>query len=414
MRGNAGGAGVYRIHAAAALVVAFTPASPCAAVSTVTLTLAPERLGLNAASPYYSTLENTPRSALRSDLEVRWREAGVNGQFTVRRSDRSGESPTTRGILNQLYLDGDLAPGLGYTVGKKVLSSGVGLGFRPLDLIQRENRRAVSPPPPEGVPLLAVQYLNASDAYGVAWSNPGWGAAANDRDDPALSATAYGLRGTWEWHGALRASRRHKLEAGLGWAWTPNEEWAFHAAALYQRRGMTLLNRLAEENGVPFAASDPLAETSRAHVLKAVAGTQWASPAGWGVLLEAWYDGEAMQHDEWRRLGALTARQRALPGIPQAWIDGNLAWSSRLFERPNLLRENLLLRVSYETENWKAHLERLTTPRDGGTVTSFEATRQGDRQRLTAGLRSLSGAADSAYAHSPQSTVAFVEWRYAL
>lgn len=381
----------------------------------VNLTLAPEWHGLNAASPYATALAAPPRSALRTDLEVRGQEGGLNGQFTVRRSDRAGESPSARGILNQLYLDGDLAPGVGYTVGKKVLSSGVGQGFRPLDLIQRENRRAVSPPPLEGVPLLAVQYLDASDAYSVVWSNPGWGGAAVDRDDPALNATAYGLRGAWEWHGALRASRRHKLEAGLGWAWTPNEEWSFHAAALYQRRGITLLNRLAEENGAPFAASDPLAETAREHVLKAVAGAQWASPTGWGVLLEAWYDGEAYTREQWRSLDRLAASQRAQAGnVPQTWLDGNLAWSSQAFERPNLLRENVLLRLSYDEENWKTYAEALTTPRDGGRVTSLGVILQGDRLRWTFGLRHLGGDADSAYARSPQGRIAFIEWRYAL
>lgn len=414
MRCNAWRAGVYRVHTVAALAVVFATALPCAAESTITLTLAPERHGLNAASPYCSALESAPRSTLRSDLEVRWREAGVNGQFTVRRSDRSGESPASRGILNQFYVDGDLAPGTGWTVGKKVLSWGVGQAFRPLDLIQRENRRTVNPPPLEGVPLLAVQRFDATDSLTLAWSHPGWGATVSDRDDPSLAAYAYGLRGAWEWHAAARASRRHKIEAGLGWNWTASEESVFHVAALVQQRGLTLLNRLAEGGGALLATTDPLAETARDPVVKAVAGAQWTSAAGWGVLFEAWYDGEAMNREEWRRLDALTARQRALPGIPQAWIDGNLAWSSRLFERPNLLRENLLLRLSYDAQNWKVYLERLATPRDGGAVTTLEASRQGNRQRITAGLRRLGGAADSAYTHAPQHSMAFVELRYAL
>lgn len=352
---------------------------------------------------------------MRTDLELRYRDGGLNAQGTLCGSVREGESAQTKGILNQLYFDGESGAGSGYTVGKKVLSWGVGQGFRPLDLIQREDRRRLNPPPLEGVPLLAWQRYDAADSLTLAWSNPGYGAAAVDRDDPGIAAYWYRLAERDDLHAVARISRRHKLEAGAGWARAVGEEWTFHAAALYQRRGVTLLNALAESGATPIAAADPMQETARGDAVKAVAGMQWTGRAGFGVLLEAWYDGEAWTRDQWRRLDALAAVQHGLAGVvPQSWVDGNLAWSSRAFERPNLLRESLLLRLSYDEENWKTHLEWLSTPRDGGLVSSAAATWQGDRQRVSFGLRHLGGAADSAYAHSPQARMAFVEWRYAL
>lgn len=377
-----------------------------------TLTLAPEWRGANAASPYPVAI---PPRATRSDLELRWRDDGLNGQFTLRHLARDGAGGEAKGILNQLYVDGEFAPGAAYTVGKKVLAWGVGQGFRPLDLIQREDRRQLNPPPLEGVPLLAWQRYDANTSLTLAWSHPGYGAADNDRDDPGLAAYGYALRDGADYHAVARFSRRHRVEAGIGWARAVGEEWAFHAAALYQRRALTPLNRLADAGIAPLAAADPMAEAARHDAFKAVAGAQWTGQSGFGVLLEAWYDGEAYRREQWRALDRLAAAQRGLAGaVPQAWIDGNLAWSSRAFERPNLLRENLLLRLSYDADEWKSSLECLTTPRDGGRVVSAATTWQGNRQRVVLGLRHLGGGAASAYAQAPQERMGFVEWRYAL
>ncbi|MBS4099398.1 MAG: hypothetical protein KGZ83_21510 [Sulfuricella sp.] len=382
-----------------------------------TLALAPEWRGAATGSAYYVAppLVAPQHRALRSDLELRYRDGGLDAQATLRNAAREGAIPQQRGILNQLYYDGEIAPGSGYTVGKKVLAWGVGFGFRPLDVVQHENRRLLNPPPQEGVPLLAWQRYSGATSLTVVWRNPGYGAADNDRDDPGIAANGYALLGGNDFHGVARASRRHRLEAGLGFARAVGEEWSLYAAALYQQRGWRTLDALAENPGALLAATDPLRESNAGPGFKGVAGAQWTGASGFGVLLEGWYDHEAWTRADWQRLDTLTASRRALAGkMPAEWINANLAWSSRAFTLPNLLRENLLLRISYDAENWKTYLEWLSTPRDGGLVTSIGAAWQGASQRVGFGLRRLGGAADSAYAHSPQSSMAFVEWRYAL
>ncbi|MFA7241232.1 MAG: hypothetical protein WC091_14065 [Sulfuricellaceae bacterium] len=380
------------------------------------LTLTPEWRDADAGSPYYVAppLVASQRQ-MRNDLALRYRDGGLNAQGTLRNQASEGESAQTKGILNQLYFDGETNAGGGYTLGKKVLSWGVGQAFRPLDLIQREDRRQLNPQPLEGTPLLAWQRYDAERSCTLAWSNPNHATGNNDRDDPALAAYWYRLRGADDYHAVARLSRRHRLEAGGGWGGALGEEWSFHAAALYQRRTLTTLNALAENHGALLAVTDPMQETARVGGVKAVAGMQWTGVAGFGVLLEAWYDGEAWTRDEWRRLNALTASQHALAGVaPLPAIAGNIAWSSRVFERPNLLRENLMVRFSYDEDNWKTALEWLTTPRDGGQVIGASAIWQGDRQRVAFGLRHLGGRDGSAYADSPQTRMAYVEWRYAL
>lgn len=381
------------------------------------LSIAPEWRADNRDSAYFVAPPVVPaqNKSARQDLGLRWRDGGFNAQGTLRVLAREGQTPEHHGIVNQFYYDGDLGNGNGYTLGKKVMSWGVGFGFRPLDVIQREDRRSLNPPPLTGVPLAAWEHFSADAAYTLAWTNPGYRHEATDFRDQALAARYYRLVDGNDLHAVARLSGRHALEAGAGITHTSGEEWAFHAAGLYQRRYGKSLNTLAENGGGTLATANPMQEVTRRNGLKAVAGSQWTGTAGFGVLVEAWYDAEAYTRDEWRRLDTLTARQRALAGFaPASAISGNVAWSSRAFERPNLLRENLLLRLTHDDERWKPALELLVTPRDGGRAVTTSLEYQGDRQRISFGLRFLGGAADSAYAQAPAKRMAYFEWRLAL
>lgn len=383
-----------------------------------TLIVAPESGSGNGASPYYVGPPSVPERRSRQDLELRLREGGINAQGTVRWQTTQGRQPEGHGILNQGYYDGELGPGLGWTVGRKVMSWGVGFGFRPLDVVQRENRRGINPPALTGIPVLALERFGADDAWSLVWTRPGAGgegATGKDSDDTSMALHWYRLAGGDDLHGVARLSRRRGLEAGLGAARVVGEAWAFHGAALYQRRNWTLRNPLAEQGGL-FAAADPMTQTAGRNGVKAVAGAQWTGEAGWSVLAEAWYDADAYTRADWRRLDELTARQRAAAAFaPADAVLGNAGWSSQAYLSPNLLRENLLLRLAWDDrDGFKPYAECLATPRDRGRVVTIGASVEGNRQRLTIGLRALGGAAGSAYARAPQKRLAWLEWRWAM
>jgi hypothetical protein len=112
--------------------------------------------------------------------------------------------------------------------------------------------------------------------------------------------------------------------------------------------------------------------------IKAVAGVQWTGESGWSVLAEAWDDPDAP-------LVRLTPR------------------------------ENLLLRLAWDDrDGFKPYAELLVTPRDGGRVTSIGASWEGNRNRLSLGLRHYGGSDGSAYALAPIRRVIWAEWRLAL
>jgi hypothetical protein len=387
-----------------------------AAEINASLIVAPEVDTPNRASPYFVGPPLVPARTSRQDLELRLREGGFNAQETLRWQTTQGAKPEQHGVANQFYYDGELANGMGWTAGKKLMSWGVGFGFKPLDVVQRENRRSINPPALVGTPLLAVERFTADEAWTLAWTRPGEGSGSDDSRDSSLALHWYRLSGSGDdWHAVARLSHLRGVEAGLGATRVVGEEWSFHGAALYERRYRQLTNPLADNGGL-FAAADPTTETVGRNGLKAVAGAQWTSESGWSALAEAWYDADAYSRAQWQRLDALTARQLALAGIvPATVVAGNVAWSSQAYLAPNLLRENLLARVSWDDrDGFKPYAELLTTPRDGGRVLTVGASVEGNRSRTSFGLRQAGGAADSAYAQAPVKRAVWVEWRLAL
>ncbi|MDP2811262.1 MAG: hypothetical protein Q8O34_14050 [Rhodocyclaceae bacterium] len=379
------------------------------------VTVAPGVDSANGASPYHVGAPVVPSRRSRQDLELRLAEGGFNAQGTLRWQAAEGRTPERHGVANQFYYDSEFAPGWGWTAGKKVMSWGVGFGFRPLDLVQRENRRGVNLPALVGTPLVAVERFTATDAWTLAWARPADGLANEDHRETSLALRWYRLAGGDDLHAVARVSQRRGLEAGAGATRVVGDEWSFHGAALYQGRYRKLMNPLADNGGL-FATADPMAAREFRDGIKAVAGAQWTGESAIGLLAEAWYDADAYSRSEWRRLDALTARQRALAGIaPSPAILGNAGWSSQAYLAPNLLRENILLRASWDDrDGFKPYVEWLTTPRDRGQALTVGASFEGNRQRLSLGLRQFGGAADSAYAQAPFRRMAWVEWRLAI
>ena len=401
------------IHDLIAGGLAAALALPAAAAEfNVSLDAVPLWQDWNRASPYAVPLVTVGGRSLRTDLDLRWREGGWNAHGSLRNTAAQGLAPEQQGVLQEAYYDGDPGSGQAYTVGKKVMSWGVGFGFRPLDVVQREDRRAVAPPPLEGQPLLAWEHFGAEQAWTLAWVRPGAGGGPSDYRASSLAAHWYGLLQGQDWHGVARLSERHGLELGGGSAWTRGDEWAFHGAALYETRYRKQVNGLLDGGGL-LALGDPMQEVQGGSAWRAVAGAQWTGASGWSVLGEAWYDGEAWRRADWQGLDALTLSQRALAGtVPQFAIDGNIAGSAQAYATPNLLRQNLLLRLAWEEERrWNAWVECLLTPEDGGRVLTTGVTWTGDRQSLQAGLRFLGGRSDSAYAQAPVGRLAWLEWK---
>ena len=374
----------------------------------------------NPASPY-ALGPARPADSVRRSLDLRWQGGGGNTDASWRSTLFGGAAKADTTRLNQLYFDSEIENGQGWTLGKKVISWGMGQGFRPLDVVQRENRRQIEAPPLEGKPLVAWQHFlpggtltvlgQLADAPRPADSLP--------TAKQALAAQWYAIHGDADIQLVARLGKGGEREAGGGLSLMLNDDWQAHAAGLRRIGGVTRTHHQPDPAASPLISGHPLIAQAAPPRTQAVAGLQWTQQSagqGWSLLAETWYDGEAWRRSDWQALSRLTARQRALTGlVPQAAIEANLAGSAQAFATPNLLRENLMLRATYDAApHWSASLDWLRPLRDSGHITTLTLQYSGQQQQWRLGLRNLSGPADSVLAQSPLSRQFWLAWQLAL
>ena len=94
------------------------------------------------------------RDRARIEQEARGKLGPFNLLATVTASGQQGAKPDTRLVAHEAYADFSLG-GERFSLGRKVLSGDVGYAFRPLDVLQRESRLQLAPPPLTGIPMIA-------------------------------------------------------------------------------------------------------------------------------------------------------------------------------------------------------------------------------------------------------------------
>ncbi len=346
--------------------------------------------------------------AVGEELYIRHAQSGAVVEWAGTRRERDGLA-TTRGRLNELYLDFS-TQGIDFTVGKKVMSFGVGHGFRPLDVIQREARRSLFEERLEGVPIALVERLDADSSISAIYVN-----RVEVDDDRVRRGPHEGVLRHYRYWGALEThALLHWHEArgaapGGGFSWVHGDHLEVHGAFLYQDRYHVPSHRLTGGD-TRLADRDPWRLTERRGGHQLLLGTS-ATAGGYTLLLEGWHDDEAFTAGQWRELRTLAAEQQGLLGLaPERAVYGNLAWNQRAYAPASLLPDNLLLRLSHDGVHTDPYLDLLTTPEDGGYVATLGLDHEW-RQGITirAGIRGFGGPSDSAYGQMPQRSVAFLE-----
>lgn len=206
--------------------------------------------------------------------ELRWSDGPLRSVLTATRVD--GGKLHLR--LNELAFDRALGNGF-LTAGKKVMSWDVGYAFRPLDVVQREDRRALNPLALEGIPMLAWERFDADSATTIVWANPAQGRAASaseQRDDEAIAIRHYRQRGARDEYTVLRLSRRNGVEAGASFSQVAADSLELHGSLLWQQRP--------------------------AHSGKALAGFTWTTESKLSVIGEMWTDRSAAPGQQRNRM----------------------------------------------------------------------------------------------------------------
>jgi hypothetical protein len=389
---------------ALALAVAAFPALPeDGPTFSGRLWAAPEGTGLRGDSPYAGAVDLTRfgQGAGRSEAVLRASNHGLVIEGALHAAtDRRGET-VAQLVASEVYQELDLA-GQHFTVGKKVTGWDVAFGFRPLDVVQQERRLAFRPFALEGVPQLGWEWLDERWDLTVLWASPLQGRRAIPVHDESAAARLFGRLGPADLHLVARWSERTRTQAGAGVAWVAGDALELHGSALWQERSEHAAGPERGPGGAPLSLEPP-APSIRRGTVAAVAGFTLTPGLGLSFLGEAWLDPGGDTAATWRARRRLAEEQRAASaaGAPPAAVAANLAWGLEAYDRPSLLRENVLLRVSATEGRWSPEVDWLFTPADRGWTLTAACVWQGERLRFEGGVRIMGGPPGAAYRLDP-------------
>lgn len=339
-------------------------------------------------------------------LPPAWPRLALNGSGLLRQEWPAGQGRHDASRVNELNLSAEVG-GFGFSAGRRVLGWDVGHAFRPNDVVQQEDRRALAGAPLQGRPLLQLEHFGQDNAASLVWVNPqAWGRTATQApggDESALAARGYWRRGALDLHAFARQGHRTGASLGAAAAWVPGESTEWHASLRWLQRHEAWA--LAPGAGNAVLPSNPWQPTRQGQAAQALLGASWTGTAQQSLLLEAWYDGTAPSARTWRRWAGRNAALPAALGpgqAPRNAVAGNLAWQATPLAGASLRREAVFARASWQPGAWVLWADALWHPADGGLSPSAGLQWQGDRWRLAASLRGYGGPSGALLAQLPQ------------
>ena len=359
-------------------------------------------------SPFYTgsqTKKDFPRRESHQEISLSTTYKHLNFAVSLNYHDLDGGEAQFEGKIHELYFEKSIYE-LEISMGKKIVEWGVGFAYRPLDIIQNEDRRKLLSTHDEGRTLISLEYFTSDSAWTFLYLGPDNNESSLANMDEAFAVQFFTLIHSVDFLAILKVSEQHKLESGAGFKSVLNDQWAVYGSFLYQRRYRQYLNQLLDvHTNFPIAAGDPVTLHSRQHGYKYLLGLNWVGISGWSILFETWYDNTARKKKIWQALKNLSHSQQALAESQPALIDAvnaNIRASTRYFSADNLLEWNTLLRLSYDFSGQEIYMDYLFTPEDKGTVITLGHRLEGNRYNTEFSLRRFLGPKSAAYALLPQ------------
>ena len=279
-----------------------------------------------------------------------------NFSGTAQQQEWAGQGSQGSAWINELVATAD-AGNWKYSAGKKIVAWDIGYAFRPNDMVQQADRRALVDVLDQGRPLLMAEYFDAETSWSLVAVNPGATADQTGADEPALAARYYQRQGAVDWHGFTRVADRTGFSAGAAASWVASDALELHASARYLQRADCFS---MTPTTAPLLSANPWQASLVSNAMQALVGGSWTSASNWSVLVEAWWDGTALSQDQW---AAWRNRNQDLPvlasqGYPASAVAGNLAWQAQALDSSSSLeRSNLYARLSWDLDAWQPALD---------------------------------------------------------
>ncbi len=361
-------------------------------------------------------INGAARQSLLLEAEWKARSGPVSATLYAQHLQRDRAAASSHAAVHELYASGDWggAAGWQYSVGRKVVSWDVGYAFRPNDMVAQEERRTLVGNYNRGRPLLQLEHFSAETAWSLVWVNP-LQPGGQVGDEEALALRVYQRIGSWDWHGFARYGHAQHASVGAAFSVVASDALELHASLRINERGSVW--RAVPQAPVPSPAL-PWQRERQAGGSQLLAGGTWTNEEQLSLLLEYWWDSQALssaQWAAWRERGAQLQQLAATaPANLRPALAGNLAWQAQGFANSSLRQHNTFARLSWTRGAWTWAGDLLWTPQDGGRILTASMAWQGDRWSLQAGLRQWAGPSDSVIGQLPGRRLAYAAAAWSL
>lgn len=353
---------------------------------------------LAAAEALQPGMAPPPKPLVMIEAELRAQQGPLTGALYLQHSRPAGGPSSSRASVQELYASGELGDWQ-FSAGRKVVAWDVGYGFRPNDVIAREERRTLLSTMTRGRPLIQAEYFTAETAWSFVWVNPQSGRDARLGDEQALALRVYKRQGSADLHGFARWGENTGASLGAAISSVVGDSLELHASArTMQHSDGWRMDAL----GSPVASANPWRLQRGNAATQALVGGSWTGENKLSLMAEAWWDGAALSDSQWRDWKTRNSALLSLAGrAPAAAVAGNLAWQTQAFGNGSLRRRNVYARLAWDHEGWQPAIDTLWTPGDGGRISSATLGWAGNRWRVDAGLRYYGGSKSSVIAQLP-------------
>ena len=339
---------------------------------------------------------------LLQTLDLQWQnQLGTNQQFqlasTLWRTDPQQPAGTTseqKLELSEAYWSID-AGNWSFSAGKRKRDFDVNYGLRPLDLFSPTDTLALYTVVAPGVWQAAADWFGADNAWTLLCNQTEPVFRRYGEILPASTgcgARYYQQAGDLEWQALAHYDEDIGWRVGTSQVWVINDGLALQGSLLWQQQYWT--NRWIHWPASPLPAGTgidrPLADAvQQKGAWQLSTGLNYTAAAGWNLILEYSYDGQASADQHWQAL------QQRLQGPALQALERQS--SLQLFSGRQLTRQQWLLHLRAEGD-WQPSLTLLYQPSVTGLLISGAVSYSvSDQFKINLGIKHFAGPADSSF-----------------
>lgn len=282
-----------------------------------------------------------------------------------------------------------------FSAGKRKRDFDVNYGLRPLDLFSPTDTLALYTVVAPGVWQAAADWFGADNAWTLLCNQTEQVFRRYGESLPASSgcgARYYQQAGALEWQALVHYDKDIGWRLGASQVWVLNDGLALQGSLLWQQHYWTnaWIHGSAPQLPAGISIDRPLADAVQQQgTWQLSTGLNYTTAAGWNLILEYSYDGQASADQNWQAL------QQRLQGPALQALERQS--SLQLFSGRQLTQQQWLLHLRAEGD-WHPSLTLLYQPAVTGLLISGAVSYSvNDKLKINLGIKHFAGPADSSF-----------------